>query len=172
MGKRLERILGFSATISGFIGQYAALAMVLVIVIGVTFRYVLKLPLRFDAEYTGYLLVMVSWVGAAYALKAGAHVRVDVVVRHLPPRLRAWMQVGTDVLSLLCMSLLLYYMWQLAYSNLVRGVFAMTPMMTPLGPIQMLLPLGALLFILQLLIELSRSMRTATSPAQESGPEK
>ncbi len=170
IANRLERTLGFSAAISGFIGQYAALAMVVIIIIGVTFRYVLKLPLRFDAEYTGYLLVMISFVGAAYALKAGSHVRVDIAIRYLPRRLHAWIQVFTDFMSLGCMGLFLWYMWDMAYSNLLKGVVSVTPMETPLGIIQMLLPLGALLFILQLLIELSKSLRTATSLKPEISP--
>ena len=165
---KLERMLGFSATISGFIGQYAAVGLVLVIIIGVTFRYVLKLPLRFDAEYTGYLLIMISFVGAAYALKAGSHVRVDIVIRYLPRRLHAWIQVVTDIISLGCMGLLFWYMWDMAYSNLVRGVLSSTPMETPLGIIQMLLPLGALLFILTLLVEFAKSLRAATSPEPEA----
>ncbi len=167
---RLERTLGFSAAISGFIGQYAALAMVIIIIIGVTFRYVLKLPLRFDAEYTGYLLVMISFVGAAYALKAGSHVRVDIVIRYLPRRLHAWIQVVTDIISLGCMGLLFWYMWDMAYSNLLKGVLSITPMETPLGIIQMLLPLGALLFILQLLVEFAKSLRAVTLPKPEISP--
>ncbi len=165
---RLERMFGFAPKISGVLGEFGALAMVLLIIVGVTFRYVLKLPLRFDAEYTGYLLLVVSFVGAAYALKAGSHVRVDLVVRLLPKKAHAWIQVTTDVISLGCMGLLLVYTWQMAYSNLVRGVIAMTPMETPMGPIQMLLPLGALLFILQLLIDFAKSLRTALSPVPEA----
>lgn len=164
---RLERWLGFSAKISGFIGQYAALAMVMIIIIGVTFRYVLKLPLRFDAEYTGYLLVMIAFVGAAYALKVGAHVRVDIVVRNLPRKLHAWIQVVTDVISLGCMVLLLWYMWGMAFANVLKGVRSITPMETPLGIVQMLLPLGALLFSLQMLVEIAKSLRAALSQQPE-----
>ena len=166
---KLERMLGFSATISGFIGQYAAVALVLVIIIGVTFRYVLKLPLRFDAEYTGYLLVMIAFVGAAYALRVGSHVRVDIIVRLLPKKIHAWVQVVTDVASLGCMVLLLWYMWDMAFANLLKGVRSITPMETPLGIIQMLLPLGALLFSLQMLIEIAKSLRAALSQQPEMG---
>ena len=165
---RLERMFGFAPKISGVIGEYAALAMVLLIIVGVTFRYVLKLPLHFDAEYTGYLLVVICFVGAAYTLKAGSHVRVDIIIRLLPKKARAWIQVVTDIISLGCMGILLVYTWQLAYSNLVRGVIAMTPTETPLGPLQMLLPLGALLFILQLLIEFAKSLRTALLAVPEA----
>jgi len=164
---RLERWLGFPVRISGFIGQYAALAMVIVIVIGVTFRYVLKLPLRFDAEYTGYLLIMIAFVGGAYALKAGAHVRVDIIVRTLPRRLHAWIQVVTDVISLGGMVVLLWFMWDMAFANLVKGVLSITPMETPLGIVQMLLPLGASLFIVQMLVEIAKSLRAALSQQPE-----
>ncbi len=165
---RLERMLGFAAKISGWLGEYAALAMVLLIIVGVTFRYVLRLPLAFDAEYTGYLLVMVCFIGAAYALRAGSHVRVDIIVRLLPKKVHAWVQVVTDIISIGCIGLLLWYVWEMAYSNLIRGVIAMTPTETPLGPIQMMLPLGALLLIFQLLIEFAKSLRTALSPLPEA----
>ena len=110
---------------------------------------------------------VISLVGAAYALKAGSQVRVNVIVGLLPKRAHAWVQVFTDVISLGCMGILLVYTWQVAYSNLIRGVIAMTPMETPLGPIQMLLPLGALLFIFQLIIEFAKSLQAALSPLPE-----
>ena len=47
---KVERIFGFAPKISGILGEFGALAMVLLIIIGVTFRYVLRLPLAFDAE--------------------------------------------------------------------------------------------------------------------------
>ena len=171
MLRRIEKILGFSATISSFFGVFAVLAMVLIIVVGVTFRYILKLPLRFDAEYTGYLLVMISFVGAAYALKAGSHVRVDILVRKLPPRIYKWVQVVTDIMSLFCISILLFYMWKLAYTNLLRGATSITSMATPLGPVQMLMPLGAALFLLQLLVEFSKSLRAVRSLKSEHSSE-
>ena len=151
--------MSWPTKISGIIGEYAALAMVLLIIIGVTCRYVLHIPLAFDAEYTGYLLVLVSFVGAAYALKAGSHVRVDIIIRLLPKKFGAWMQVVTDILSLGIIVTLLWYMTDMAITNWDR--VSSGPMLTPLGPVQLMLPLGALLFLLQLIVELAKSLRDA-----------
>ena len=157
----LERIVSWPTRISGYIGEFAALAMVLLIILGVTARYVLHIPLSFDAEYTGYLLVLVSFVGAAYALKAGSHVRVDIIIRLLPKKVGAWMQVVTDMLSLGVVVMLLWYMVDMTYTN--WGRVASGPMETPLGPVQLMLPLGALLFLLQLIVEFSKSLRNVRS---------
>lgn len=160
---RFERILGISSTISSWFALLAILAMVLLIVVSVLCRYILKIPLSFDNEYTGYLLLIISFVGAAYALKAGSHVSVDFVTRLLPIRLQRWLQVVTDGASLLCIILLVYYMTVLTYTNLIRGTVSVTPMETPLGPVQLLMVLGGTLFILQLIAMFSKSSRIAVA---------
>jgi TRAP-type C4-dicarboxylate transport system permease small subunit len=159
MPTKLEKILDVSSTISKWVGCWAALAMVFLITVAVFARYLFHIPLRFDAEYTGYLLVMISLGGAAYALKAGAHVNADLLTRPLPHSIKRWLQLVTDIVSIATIALILYHSWNLAYANLIRGVVANTPMQTPLGVIQMLLPLGWLLFLLQLIVETRKSFR-------------
>ena len=159
MPTKLEKILEFSSTISKWVGCWAALAMVFLMIGAVFARYFFKIPLRFDAEYTGYLLVMISLVGAAYALQRGAHVNADLLYRPLPRSVQRWLNLVTDIVSMAVITLILYHSWNLAYTNLIRGVVANTPMQTPLGVIQMLLPLGWLLFLLQLIAEAMKSFR-------------
>ena len=159
MPTKLEKILEFSSTISKWVGCWAALAMVFLMIGAVFARYFFNIPLRFDAEYTGYLLVMISLVGAAYALQRGAHVNADLLYRPLPRSVQRWLNLVTDIVSMAVITLILYHSWNLAYTNLIRGVVANTPMQTPLGVIQMLLPLGWLLFLLQLIAEAMKSFR-------------
>ena len=168
---RLERILGISSTISSWFSLLAIMAMTLMIVVAVVFRYILKLSIAFDTEYTGYLLLIISFVGAAYALKVGSHVSVDFVTRLLPPRVQRWLQVVTDGVSLVCIILLVYYMYQLTFTNLGRGTVSVTPMETPLGPVQLFMVLGGTLFILQLLAMFSESLRAAVA-RETTAPEK
>ena len=165
---RGEKILGFAGTISAVAVQWLVLGLVMMTTAGVVFRYALHSPLRFDAEYIGYINVAIIIVGAGYALKVGSHVRVDIVIRMLPRRVVSWLQAATDILSFFGIFMVLYFSWKVAHSNLIRGVIAVSAMETPLGPVQMLIPLGFMLLLLQLVAELSKSIRSALNSGTEA----
>jgi TRAP-type mannitol/chloroaromatic compound transport system permease small subunit len=92
--------------VNEWIGQVLLWLLGLMIVIGAlnaVARYVGRFfgaNLAFTAaiELQWYLFSLVFLLGAAYALRHDAHVRVDVLYGHLQPRARAWIDLlGTIV---------------------------------------------------------------------------
>jgi TRAP-type C4-dicarboxylate transport system permease small subunit len=45
------------------------------------------------AEFTGFFLVGATFFALAYALRAGTHIRVTLVIRGLGPRTRRWVEI-------------------------------------------------------------------------------
>ena len=165
----LEKGLNYTGTISAFIAQWTVLFMTLVVVMGVVTRYALGIALLFPLEYSGFSLVVISGVGAAYALREGSHIRVDFVVKLLPARIGNWLVFVTDLLSIPVVIMLLYIIGSMTYRSWVQGTLNISGMATPLGPVHTLLFFGFLLFLLQFLQVLSKSFRAALHPEKKTG---
>ncbi len=89
------------------------------LLVGMTLLVFVEVILRFVFN-TGYLwiqeitLLTSAWMvlfGASYALKVGAHIGVDAVVRLIPLTIRRWVSVGATVLCLGYCGLFLYGGW-------------------------------------------------------------
>lgn len=72
-------------------------AMVLVILAQVVFRYALNLSLAWTEEVGRYLFVWVCLLGAALAYRLGQHSGYEALVRALPRRGAYWVMVGVDL---------------------------------------------------------------------------
>jgi len=69
---------------------WLALAMGLLTALIVVMRYGFNLNSVFMQELVTYMHGSLFLLGAAYALKSGAHVRVDIFYRGFSPRAQAW----------------------------------------------------------------------------------
>ena len=55
---------------------------------------------NFVEEWSGYLLVLIAYLGMAYTLRSGGHLKVNMAIEHLPPRLRAGWEAFLSLVSL------------------------------------------------------------------------
>src|SRR5210317_1898426 len=69
---------------------WLALAMALVTALIVIMRYGFNTGSVMAQEAVTYMHGTLFMLGAAYALKSGAHVRVDIFYRSYSPRAKAW----------------------------------------------------------------------------------
>ena len=89
--------------LSEFTGRLTAwltLAMVIVTVVVVVFRYVFDSGQIWLQESVTWMHAVVFMLGAAYTLKREEHVRVDIFYRRVSPKQRAWVDVVGVVLFL------------------------------------------------------------------------
>lgn len=100
MGVLLEAIDRFTL-LSGRVLAWSALAMALITTIIVIMRYGFNMGAIAMQESVTYLHGSLFMLGAAYALKTGAHVRVDIFYREFTDRQRAWVNALGGILFLL-----------------------------------------------------------------------
>ena len=72
--------------------------MVLIMFVQSTSRYVTGTSFSWGSELAQYLHIWQIWIGASLAVRVQAHVRVDVFINLLPPKIRRYM----NLLGLLC----------------------------------------------------------------------
>lgn len=145
----LSRWIGRVSELTGYLSAFALVAATLVTTHGVVVRYFLKQPTVWQLEITVYLLMFVTFVGAAYGLKHHAHVGVDLLVTKAAPRPRLMIQVTT---ATLCLGVVLVVMWT-AYQDWNQAYLfdyrSATAFRFPLWIAYAILPLGMLLVALQ-----------------------
>ena len=86
---------------SGRVLAWLALGMALLTTAIVILRYGFNTGSIFAQELVTYMHATLFMLGAAYALKQGAHVRVDIFYRNFSPRSKAWVNALGGIIFLM-----------------------------------------------------------------------
>lgn len=145
----IVRWVGLLSEASGWMAAVALILATLITSHGVFVRYFLRQPTIWQTESTIYLLMLVTFVGAAYGLKHHAHVGVDLLINMVPTRPQLVMRIIT---ALMCLAVVLVVMWT-AYLDWHEAYLfdhhSSTAFRFPLWIAFAILPLGMLLVALQ-----------------------
>ena len=97
---------------------------------------------------SGYVLAMAVTWGFCYSLRSGAHVRIDVLLPRMSPRIRAI----ADWLALMGMAFLAYVitwkMWEKVISDYQKGVVTIDYPLTPVFIPKIVIALGFTLLVI------------------------
>lgn len=61
-------------------------------------RFVIESPISWTEAVLTYMFVWTCFLGAAYAVATNAHFSVEVIVDHMPPKLRMVFEIGAQAL--------------------------------------------------------------------------
>ena len=131
-----------------FVAFLSFIVMLVIIVVGTLARYFFNSPLSFVEEYSGYLLVVMGFLGMASALRRKAHINVDIVMRVLPKKAQARLDLVDSCFAILVSAILFWVSLKLCYENYSIHMVSSTIMETPLWIPQLFIPLGWGTFIL------------------------
>jgi TRAP-type C4-dicarboxylate transport system permease small subunit len=87
--------------------------MVLLVSVGVFYRYVLNASLSWYDEFASFLLVWLTFYGSVVASYRGRHIGFDVVVERLTPSTKKIVELVAECCVLGFQAVLLYYGWLL-----------------------------------------------------------
>lgn len=119
--------------------------MTLAICAEVLLRYGFNSPIRWVVEISEYALLWITFLGAAWVLRHGGHVRVDIMLQYLSPaalRVCGLISSGMGALTTL---VLLAFGIEATASAMMRGAFKPTGIDVPTWMIIIVIPVGALL---------------------------
>ncbi len=106
--ERLIRILEATAEYLGRMVAWACLLMVLIVFVVVVLRYLFDMGWIAMQESATYLHAAVFMLGAAYTLKHGGHVRVDIFYEKMSVRGKAWVDLLGTLFLLLPLSIFIF----------------------------------------------------------------
>ena len=119
-------------------------------------------------EFAAYCMAAASFLGLPYALHHGDHIRVVLLLQHLPARLRRVCEVGSTAVGF---GLAAYFSWQVAL--FVHETFTLGEVSTGLVPIPMSIPQSAMLVgtLLLAVAFLERLLSTLAGSPEEAPAE-
>lgn len=105
----VERVITQISRIAGIISIVFLIAMMLLTVTDVFLRYFFNKPVLGSMEMTEYLMVGAGFLGISWCAVKRAHVKVDLVVEHFPPRVQA---IVDGISYLLALTVVPLVAWQ------------------------------------------------------------
>jgi TRAP-type C4-dicarboxylate transport system permease small subunit len=111
------------------------------------------------AEFAGYFLAAASFLALAYTLKNGAHIRVTLVIQHLPPGVRRVLEVWCAAVGAALSGYFTYWAANLTWQSWKFGDVSYGLVAIPLWLPQAALVLGAAVLTVALVDELQRVAR-------------
>lgn len=143
------------------IGQLSALAvaaLVLVMASNVLLRYGFSLGSVWAQELEWHLMSPIALIGAAYALRHGEHVRVDVLYAGFSPRLKALVDVAAGVAGAVICVLVIQLSWRYVMQSYGQDEGSANPGGIPARYLlKAFIPAGFALLLLQFVAETLRA---------------
>lgn len=147
-------------------------AMMVIIVVDVALRnFALRgLPqgLAWSNEISELMLYLLTMCVAPWLLRRGQHIRVDILLQVLPPRLAWHLEWIGDVLGLACCCVIAWYATQAAWSSYSSGAVNIKTLVTPewwaLAP----LPLVFVLLSIEMVFRMIRLARSERGPRRDA----
>lgn len=143
--------IDFLSKAGAAIGCIILVATTLLVTLEVVLRNFFQTTMYFTDEFSGYLVVAVLALGAGYAYRHDAMLRVDLIYDRLPQKMHTHFGVVFGLISLLFCALLDWQILRLWLRTLDNGTHANTVTATPLWLPQGLLLLGLILLTLAVL---------------------
>lgn len=148
------------------------LAIMLLICLDVLFRVVFSSPIVGVPEIVKVSVVAIVWLQFGYALRAGQHLRSNLVFSALPRGLRRILYGLNCLLGIGVFTLIVLYTYDDVLKAFQRGTFeGEHPMRIPVWPVWSVLVFGAALVAVEYAIQLIRViLNTETRIVDEGVP--
>ena len=156
----LDRAVGALSRVLALVASALLLAMLAIICADVLTRNValpgLPRGVAWSNEVSELLLYLITLLAAPWLLRRGQHIRVDIVLRAIPPA-KAWAcEWLADVLGFLCCVWMVCYGTRVTWKSFAEGAMSIKTLVTPewwsLAP----LPLAFTLLAIEMLLRMRR----------------
>lgn len=154
--------------------HYVAGALIIAVmaftVYNVLGRWLFGAPLRGTVELTQLAMIGIVYLGLAYAHHLDNHIAVGLVYQRFSPRVRAWLDVFSAVLSIFVLALLAWRLYDYA-SVLQAGGRTTASRSIPLYPFAYLAIVGVVAFMVAFGSTLVNRVRSGRADSGPDGPD-
>ena len=152
--------------INAWVGKtvsYLLLLITFITAFEVLMRYVVKRPTIWAWDLNIQLFAALTMLGGGYTLLENGHVQIDVLVSSLSPKKRAWVDILTAPFFFFGFFVLLWMGWDVGWASFVAREAMPTIWAPPYYVVKLLIPIGALLLLLQGSAKFIRDLHTVTT---------
>lgn len=163
----LWRAIDFVTDIAGMASGWSVFIVGLFILYEVMMRAVFKAPTIWVTDISTYVLVWFCFMTAAYGLKSGSHIQVDVLTHSLLPRAKSIMDLASIALVFLYVVIFAYFGWQMVLESYERHQVTPNLLHLPVWIIQLGLGIGTTVLVLQTIRVAAKNINTTRGLASE-----
>ena len=169
---RLSGAFGRVLAALALLGCAVLFALMMVIVVDVLLRNVaipgLPRGLPWSTEVSEAMLYLLTLCVAPWLLRQGQHIRVDIVLRAIPPRVAYALEWLGDALGLACCVVMAWFAGQAAWASYKAGAVNIKTLVTPewwwLSP----LPLVFVLLAIEMVFRMGRLYAGERGPRHDA----
>jgi TRAP-type C4-dicarboxylate transport system permease small subunit len=132
-----------------FLAGLILVFIMLSVCLEVILRYFLNCPQVWVTEVTEVLLLYITFLGTTWLLRQEGHVKVDIILNRLKPRMLALLGIFSSAIGILVSITLTVSGFQLTWDYVQRGIYTPTAMEIPVSIIIVIIPVGSLMLLLQ-----------------------
>lgn len=151
---KLKKLNEAAATLSGVL----IFMICLFAVIEVIARTVFDQPTRWSLAFSQFMLLYAIFLGSAYCFQERGHIRVDLVVEHMPRRMRAIFNVIGLIIASVFVGVLI---WK-GYENMILSArfdfLTITTIQIPAAYLYAIIFVGSILMLLSILALISENI--------------
>jgi TRAP-type mannitol/chloroaromatic compound transport system permease small subunit len=152
--RRLVHIINGINDWSGKIVMWLLVPMSLIVFGEVISRYFFNAPTSWGHELSAFLFVFLNFIGVVYVMRWDGHIRMDILRGRLSSHGRAILDICTSVFIFVFCILMLWKGWEFAWNATLALERSGTVWNPPYWPVTWVLPVCAILLLLQALAKL------------------
>ena len=170
--QRLETAYGRLLDLLALAACALILGMTLMICADVLLRNLRIVPglagLEWSNEISEAMLFLVTLLTAPWLLRRGQHIRVDIVLRAVPPRVGWAFEWIVDVLGLACCALIAWYSARAALASYHAGSLSIKTLVTPEWWLLSVLPVAFAALTIEMLFRMRRLALSPRAPRDDA----
>lgn len=121
-----------------------------------------------SSEASEDILYLLTLLAAPWLLRQGQHIRVDILLRALPPRIGWVLEWFGDLLGLACSLYFVCYGWKVLAASYQAGAISIKTLITPEWWMLAPLPMAFLLLAIEFVFRMHRLSRAERAPRADA----
>ena len=170
--QKLERAYGRLLEFLALAGCALIFGMTLMICADVFLRNVRIVPgmvgLAWANEISEAMLYLITLLTAPWLMRKGQHIRVDIILRAVPPAVGWIFEWIVDTLALTCCALIAYYSARAALASWSAGSLSIKTLITPEWWLLSALPVAFLALTVEMLFRMRRLWLAPRAPRDDA----
>ena len=156
--RKIQWVIEGSSSITGGIAALCIVAAALVVTEGIITRKVLGVSAIWQIEASVFLLILATFVGAAFVQKSEHHLNVDLILIHLSPKTRELTLIVVSIIACILSGIIAWFAWPMWWEAVIRNDHSYSLWGPPLWIPYFFIPFGMSLLFFQYIVHIIKKI--------------